>query len=512
MVTPAERVQAQALSDSGAVPPGYVLGFNDEFNGTSLDTAVWNYRTDVKGYSAQRPENITVASGTMRINLRAESYGGKGFTGGGVISRQKLDHGYYEIRARLTAAPGWHTSFWSMNGSGATTGGSQRVIEVDGFETDSVSRYKFAYGIWQWNVSPPTHTECGAYSTPFDPAADFHVYGYEWTDTVTRYFVDGKLVCTQTYLASEHDHAPANLWLTSIGYKDPGPSASTLPADIQFDYARYYTRDPNYSAGSTLTVNNGEPGYAEAGSGWTSSALAGYQASYTRFSTASSASATWTPTVATTGQYTVSYYNVQGTGANLSPSATFTVAHAGGSSTVVKNLQSAPAGWVDLGVFDLNAGSANSVKLVASGGKTLRANAVRFEPVAAAKTTVMIDNGDTGYAETGTWLTSALTGQGGTSTRYSGTPGATATWTPTLPAGTYAVSIYRVSNPGSDTNAQVDVSANGTTGSQGLNLGTGSSGWVSLGTFTFSGAGGEFVRIRRGNSWVRADAVRFEQQ
>jgi beta-glucanase (GH16 family) len=360
------------------VPAGYVLGFSDEFNSSGVDATVWNFRTDVKGFSAQRPENVAVAGGTMRINLRAELFGGKRFTGGGVISKRLFDHGYFETRARLTAAPGWHTAFWTLRGDGSTTGGNQRVIEVDGFETDSVRRHNFFYGIWQWNTNPVTHADCGSYNATFDPAADFHVYGFEWTDTVTRYFVDGKLVCTHTYPATAHDHAPVNLWLTSIGYVDPGPNAATLPADIQFDYARYYTRDPNVVADSTVTVDNDEPGYATSAGAWPTSTLTGYQGSYTRYSSDPKAWASWTPNLPGAGRYAVEYYNVQGAGANLAANATFTVAHAGGSSSVVRDLRSAAAGWVPLGEFAFVAGTGGSVRLVAADGRFLRADAVRF--------------------------------------------------------------------------------------------------------------------------------------
>jgi hypothetical protein len=48
----------------------YKLVWSDEFNGNALDNTKWVYRTDVKGESAQRPENISV-TGQMLVDYAA---------------------------------------------------------------------------------------------------------------------------------------------------------------------------------------------------------------------------------------------------------------------------------------------------------------------------------------------------------------------------------------------------------------------------------------------------------
>ncbi|MGH2600759.1 MAG: glycoside hydrolase family 16 protein, partial [Dehalococcoidia bacterium] len=71
-----------AATPAAAGPPSsyYTLAFSDEFDGTSVDTSKWNYRTDVKGLSAQRPENVSVGGGAMTIHLRKENYAGMAYT------------------------------------------------------------------------------------------------------------------------------------------------------------------------------------------------------------------------------------------------------------------------------------------------------------------------------------------------------------------------------------------------------------------------------------------------
>lgn len=82
-----------------ATPPipvkGYRLVWSDEFDGTHLDMAKWDYRTDSKMWSTQKLENVSVSDGLLRIGLRKEEANGMHYTGGGVISRKSFRYGYY---------------------------------------------------------------------------------------------------------------------------------------------------------------------------------------------------------------------------------------------------------------------------------------------------------------------------------------------------------------------------------------------------------------------------------
>lgn len=141
-------------------------------------------------------------------------------------------------------------------------------------------------------------------------------------------------------------------------------------------------------------------------------------------------------------------------------------------------------------------------------------------PLVASKTinilvsplTVTIDNGQSGYNETaGVWTASGLTGNAGSSTWYSVSSSASVRWTATLPPGFYSVSIYNVVNANSTTNARVSLVHNGITEpDQTLNQTIGTSGYVTLGSFYFSGSASEYVQLSKtGSGNLRADAVRF---
>ena len=54
----------------------YILAFHDEFDGKSLDTKKWVYRTDSKHWSTQEPENVEVRDGNLLLHLKKEQSNG----------------------------------------------------------------------------------------------------------------------------------------------------------------------------------------------------------------------------------------------------------------------------------------------------------------------------------------------------------------------------------------------------------------------------------------------------
>ena len=100
------------------------------------------------------------------------------------------------------------------------------------------------YGI-NFHVWKPEHIVVGGTrpKTP-DLAADFHIYGCEFTAAEVRYYFDGKLVHTQD--ATKFKSDPQSIWLTTVGWtrlpwsKDAKIDDSKLPAEAVFDYVRFY--------------------------------------------------------------------------------------------------------------------------------------------------------------------------------------------------------------------------------------------------------------------------------
>jgi hypothetical protein len=226
-----------------APPAGYSLVWADEFEGSELQHTQWDYRTDSKHWSTQRQENVSVHDGCLWLTLRKESSGGKMYTGAGVITQRVFRYGYYEARFKVPETKGWHTSFWLQRHDGA--GGSdprQATHEIDICENDSVNPTSYGANLHQWNPAPKKTFGPKKVMTP-NLAADFHVWGCEFTPEKVTFYFDGTVVWTVG--ATQFENGDHHLWLTSIASPN-GPTDrvddSRLPVSAVFDYIRVYTR------------------------------------------------------------------------------------------------------------------------------------------------------------------------------------------------------------------------------------------------------------------------------
>src|SRR5690606_42092668 len=71
---PAEN---ENLEEVSAPILGYTLVWEDQFDVPVLDVERWRYRTDCKSQSCQRPENVLVENGYLKVLLKKESYNNK---------------------------------------------------------------------------------------------------------------------------------------------------------------------------------------------------------------------------------------------------------------------------------------------------------------------------------------------------------------------------------------------------------------------------------------------------
>ena len=228
-----------------ATPPnnGYVLAWADEFVGTKLDTARWDFRTDSKHWSTQLPANVAVRDGFLWLALRKEKAGGKDYTGAGVISKRPFKFGYYEARFKTPPTKGWHTSFWMMkhDGSGGTNT-QLSVQELDVCENDSINPRGYAVTTHRWL---PEHLSLDHQRVPTpDLSADFHVWGCEFTPEKITYYFEGKIVHTSA-TAKLGEPGEQHIWLTSIASqlgRTDAVDESRLPVFAVFDYVRFYEK------------------------------------------------------------------------------------------------------------------------------------------------------------------------------------------------------------------------------------------------------------------------------
>ncbi len=350
-------------------PPKYTLAFSDNFSSGVLDQSKWNYRTDAKRLSAQLPANVVENANHLNVKVARQSFAGYSWTAGGIVSKASFRYGYYQVQVRVTANPGWHTSFWVLAGTGATTYTPTAKTEIDDFEINTEDPTSVSMGYLKWNNGNVVgSTRCNSnYHPGFSTAAGYHYYGFEWTESGITYYIGGNQICTQSYPATTWTHDLVNIWLTSIGYNS-GISVAHNPSPNSFASVSYYVRD--------YYVNALEPGYVEYGPGWTNSSLAGFSHLTTRSSHSTGSIAQWTPTILAAGNYDVRFWKVQDSSSD--PAAPVTVNYSGGSHTTQLNCTTGSSGWGDLGTYPFATGSSGNVTLGYSGTGNARTSMVKF--------------------------------------------------------------------------------------------------------------------------------------
>jgi hypothetical protein len=233
---------ALAPPPKSSVPAGYALAWQDEFDGATLDTAAWAYRTDSKEWSMQLPQNVSVGDGNLTLHLTRMAPGAAmKYAGAGVISRQAFSYGYFESRMRIMAGKGWHSSFWLMrhDGSGGTSPVAAK-LELDIVENDAVDLRSYGITTHRWK---DRHEAFGHRQVEALPLTDYHVYGCEYTPEMVHYFFDGELM--QSVDIRALPQGELNIWLTSIAsHLGPTDAVDTgrLPCHVDYDYVRYYRK------------------------------------------------------------------------------------------------------------------------------------------------------------------------------------------------------------------------------------------------------------------------------
>lgn len=244
------------------------ITWSDEFSGTAIDTTKWEamigdgslygnpgWGNNELQYYTDRPVNLQVANGVLRIIARRENFGGKQYTSARIRTKGKFDaqYGRFEARIKVPAGQGLWPAFWMLpsdNRYGTWPGSG----EIDIMETiNSADRL---YQTIHYGGTWPNHSSSGNNVFRASTFADgFHHYAVEWDPDSIRWFLDGKptfVVYSHTWFSSSalwNQRAPFDqpfhlLLNLAVGGNWPGsPNGATpFPAELQVDWVRYTAR------------------------------------------------------------------------------------------------------------------------------------------------------------------------------------------------------------------------------------------------------------------------------
>lgn len=267
---------------------GKTLIWQDEFNGTQLDTSKWNYETGYYinddpnswGWGNAELEHYTNSSQNVfvqdgKLNLRAlnepksfpqDPSRYAQYSSGKINTKDNFSfqYGRVDIRAKLPTGNGVWPALWMLPEDSAygawAASGEIDIMEAKGRLPGTTSGALHFGGQW-----PVNRYIAGEYYFPEGQtfANDFHVYSMVWEEDNFKWYVDGKFFFKVTrdqwysVAAPNNPNAPFDqpfyliMNLAIGGYFDGllTPDPGDIPATMQVDYVRVY-KDGSENPGS----------------------------------------------------------------------------------------------------------------------------------------------------------------------------------------------------------------------------------------------------------------------
>jgi len=192
--------QTISASTSVTIAVKMSLIFSDEFNTDGApDPSKWGYDLGGGGwgnneaeYYTNRPVNVIVQGGILKITALKESYDGSAYTSARMLTKGKFNftYGRVDIRAMLPAGLGTWPALW-MLGSDVDTDPWPACGEIDMMEQRGSELNKI-YGTLHY----PGHSGAngnGATITIADATTQFHIYSLVWNAATVNLYVDNVL-------------------------------------------------------------------------------------------------------------------------------------------------------------------------------------------------------------------------------------------------------------------------------------------------------------------------------
>lgn len=239
-------VWSDDFSTDGAPDPtkwAYVIG-----NGAAEGIPGWG--NDELQYYTDRPDNVVVENGMLKIIAKQEDFMGSGYTSGRLTTKGlfQQQYGRFEARIKLPWSKGLWPAFWML---GDDSDGSvwPQIGEIDIMEnkgSEPTITHGSVHGPGYSGNNPITKTwelPMGRFDT------EFHVFGVEWGPNYVNYYVDDVLFLQITPDDLEDDDVwvfndnPFHMILNvAVGGSFSGfPDASSVfPQTMYVDYVRVY--------------------------------------------------------------------------------------------------------------------------------------------------------------------------------------------------------------------------------------------------------------------------------
>lgn len=231
----------------------FQLVWQDDFNGSGLDTTKWSRITegtpDWKNYMTTDDQVFDVSDGYLRlkgiVNPDTQT-DPRPFLTGGIWTRDKFNftYGKVEVRAKMDSAQGSWPAIWLL-GSTNEYGGWPDYGEIDIME--HLNFDNFIYSTIHSNIKSSPSSKTASVNP-----SEFNVYGVEWYPDRIVFTING--ATTFTYYketGADWRQWPFDRDFHLILSQQLGGSwvgsvdSSQLPVDFVIDYVKYYEYIPS---------------------------------------------------------------------------------------------------------------------------------------------------------------------------------------------------------------------------------------------------------------------------
>ncbi|MEM7740949.1 MAG: glycoside hydrolase family 16 protein [Pseudomonadota bacterium] len=259
---------------------GWTTVWVDDFDGSSLDLTKWTPEqscwgggNDERQCYTDRPVNVSVEDGVLRLQAKKERFTGplyprgtprdrgakrtQNYTSGKVhtVDKATWTYGRFSARLKLPEGQGTWPAFWMMP-STSVYGAWPLSGEIDimeavnlktpcedcsgGFENRTIAALHFGDLVPKNTYLTAKHNSLGDVS----PADEWRVYSVEWAEDLIQWFVDGDIVLQLS----------ADSWFTASKAADGRPHA---PFDQPFHLIL------NLAVGGNLSEKSNQRGFSQ---------------------------------------------------------------------------------------------------------------------------------------------------------------------------------------------------------------------------------------------------------
>lgn len=249
------RFVLEGTSACNKVEKEYNLVWSDEFDTDGApSSANWSYNTGTGSdgwgnqelqYYTDRPENVIVENGSLKITAKRENFSGSDFTSARLVTEDKFEftYGKVEMRAKLPSSGGTWPAGWLLGADYATN-----TWPASG-EIDFMEHVGNDPGVVSGSLHSPSSSGSTVNTgtvTLDDPFNEWHVYSVEWEEENIYFYVDGEAYysyCPEMRDADNYpfDHDFFLILNLAMGGTFGGDVDPAFAEDVfEIDYIRVY--------------------------------------------------------------------------------------------------------------------------------------------------------------------------------------------------------------------------------------------------------------------------------